>query len=146
MIPLYHLDSGKLYFPIPLQQNIERRALMQVNSQLESSEPGVYAIGDVAAFPLKEYNIVTRQEHVANARQSAKHAVSHIVDPDGTQPYDYFPPNYYSRVMSLSWQVTPPANLSSPILSTVSRDWKLHGKRPQPSELWLTPDDCFIRI
>lgn len=72
---------------------------------MQTSDPDVYAIGDLAAFELKEYNTVTRQEHVAHARQSAKHAVSHILDPAGTQPYRYFPAFFYSRVFSLGWQV-----------------------------------------
>ena len=42
---------------------------MQVNSQLQTSNPDVYAVGDIAAFPLTLYGgKVTRQEHVVNAR------------------------------------------------------------------------------
>lgn len=42
---------------------------MQVNSQLQTSNPDVYAAGDIAAFPLTKYGgKVTRQEHVVNAR------------------------------------------------------------------------------
>lgn len=42
---------------------------MQVNSQLQTSNPDVYAAGDIAAFPLTMYGgKVTRQEHVVNAR------------------------------------------------------------------------------
>jgi thioredoxin reductase len=33
----------------------------QVDGQLRTSNPDVYAIGDVAAFPLKKYGITTRQ-------------------------------------------------------------------------------------
>ena len=42
---------------------------VQVNSQLQTSNPDVYAAGDIAAFPLTMYGgKVTRQEHVVNAR------------------------------------------------------------------------------
>lgn len=42
---------------------------MQVNSQLQTSNPDVYAVGDIAAFPLTLYGgKVSRQEHVVNAR------------------------------------------------------------------------------
>ncbi len=42
---------------------------MQVNSQLQTSNPDVYAVGDIAAFPLTMYGgKVNRQEHVVNAR------------------------------------------------------------------------------
>jgi monodehydroascorbate reductase (NADH) len=33
----------------------------QVDGHLRTSHPDVYAIGDVAAFPLKRYGNVTRQ-------------------------------------------------------------------------------------
>lgn len=46
---------------------------MQVNSQLQTSNPDVYAVGDIAAFPLTLYGgKVTRQEHVVNARSVPK--------------------------------------------------------------------------
>ncbi len=43
---------------------------------MQTSNPDIYAIGDVAAFPLTNYglNKMFRQEHVQNCRQSAKHA------------------------------------------------------------------------
>lgn len=41
----------------------------QVNSQLQTSNPDVYAAGDIAAFPLTMYGgKINRQEHVVNAR------------------------------------------------------------------------------
>ena len=47
-----------------------------MNGKLQTSNPDIYAVGDVAAFPLQNYglNKMFRQEHVANCRQSAKHA------------------------------------------------------------------------
>ncbi len=42
---------------------------VQVNSLLQTSNPDVYAVGDIAAFPLTMYGgKVSRQEHVVNAR------------------------------------------------------------------------------
>lgn len=78
---------------------------MQTNSKLQTSNPDVYAVGDVAAFPLTKYGITTRQEHVANARGSASLAVSHILSPNDTPDYDYLP-FFYSRIFNLSWQVS----------------------------------------
>ena len=48
----------------------------QVNGKLQTSNPNIYAVGDVAAFPLHSYglNKMFRQEHVQNCRESAKHA------------------------------------------------------------------------
>lgn len=40
-------------------------SVRQVNGQLQSSDPDVYVIGDVAAFPQPRFGgAVTRQEHV----------------------------------------------------------------------------------
>ncbi|CAD7705019.1 unnamed protein product [Ostreobium quekettii] len=75
-----------------------------VNGKLLTSDPNVYAIGDVAAFQLTRYSgNLQRQEHVTNARLTAIHAVSAIMDPENTVDYDYVP-YYYSRFFSLSWQ------------------------------------------
>lgn len=51
-----------------------------VDGTLKSSDPDVYAVGDVATFPLViEGGSLVRQEHVAHARQSAVHAVNAIL-------------------------------------------------------------------
>jgi monodehydroascorbate reductase (NADH) len=56
----------------------------------------VYAIGDVAAFPLKMAgNEYTRNEHVLHARESAKSAAQHTLGEDPGE-YDYLP-SFYSR-------------------------------------------------
>ena len=54
---------------------------VQVNGKLQTSNPDIYAIGDVAAFPIKNFGLdkLMRQEHVANCRQSAKHAGKNAV-------------------------------------------------------------------
>lgn len=71
---------------------------------MQTSDPNVYAVGDVAAFPLTKYgHRVTRQEHVTHCRSSARHAVAHITDPGKTGPYEYLP-FFYSRIFNLSWQ------------------------------------------
>lgn len=57
------------------QLKMERGGIV-VDGTFKSSNPDVYAIGDVASFPLKMYGgRMTRMEHVAHARQSAAHAV-----------------------------------------------------------------------
>lgn len=48
---------------------------MQTDAFFETSVPGVYAIGDVATFPMKMYNELRRVEHVDHARKSAEQAV-----------------------------------------------------------------------
>lgn len=78
---------------------------VQVNQHLQTSEPDVFAVGDLAAFPLKMYdNLVTRQEHVQNCRLSAAYAMTAAMDGTaGLSGYDYLP-FFYSRVFDLSWQ------------------------------------------
>ncbi|CAI8612311.1 unnamed protein product [Vicia faba] len=76
---------------------------IKVNGMFQSSNSSVYAIGDVAAFPVKAFGEKRRLEHVDSARKSAKHAVSSIMEPDKTGEFDYIP-FFYSRVFTLSWQ------------------------------------------
>ncbi|XP_044479083.1 monodehydroascorbate reductase 4, peroxisomal-like isoform X1 [Mangifera indica] len=76
---------------------------IKVNGRLQSSNSSIYAVGDVAAFPLKIFGEIRRLEHVDSARKSARHAVTAIMEPDKTGEFDYLP-FFYSRVFALSWQ------------------------------------------
>ncbi len=64
-----HLQSNQnlprwYYGVFPATCNL-RPALPQVNGQLQTSDPDVYAIGDIAYFPQPRYGgEATRQEHV----------------------------------------------------------------------------------
>ncbi|CAD5190957.1 unnamed protein product [Musa acuminata subsp. malaccensis] len=72
----------------------------------QTSVPGVYAVGDVATFPMKLYNDIRRVEHVDHARKSAEQAVKAIkASEEGKviDEYDYLP-YFYSRSFDLSWQ------------------------------------------
>ncbi|XP_010243060.1 PREDICTED: monodehydroascorbate reductase 4, peroxisomal [Nelumbo nucifera] len=76
---------------------------IKVNGRMQTSNNSVYAIGDVAAFPVKLFGEIRRLEHVDSARKSARHAVAAIMSPDKTGDFDYLP-FFYSRVFTLSWQ------------------------------------------
>lgn len=77
---------------------------IKVNGQMQTSESSVYAVGDVAAFPIKLFDgDVRRLEHVDSARRTARHAVAAILEPSKTSDIDYLP-FFYSRVFTLSWQ------------------------------------------
>ncbi|EFJ08252.1 hypothetical protein SELMODRAFT_131995 [Selaginella moellendorffii] len=84
-------------------QLIMEKGGIKVNGKMRTSNSTVYAVGDVAAFPLKMYGDVRRLEHVDHARKSAAHAVESIMHPERAKDYDYLP-YFYSRVFSLSWQ------------------------------------------
>jgi len=76
---------------------------IKVNGKMQSvSNSSVYAVGDVAAFPVPMYNDIRRLEHVDHARKSAAHAVQAILN-NKVMDYDYLP-YFYSRVFTLSWQ------------------------------------------
>jgi monodehydroascorbate reductase (NADH) len=77
---------------------------IKVNGKMQSvSNSSIYAVGDVAAFPVPMYNDVRRLEHVDHARKSAAHAVQAILTGNKVSDYDYLP-YFYSRVFTLSWQ------------------------------------------
>lgn len=83
--------------------NMDERGGVIVDSTLKTSAEGIYAIGDIATYPLKMYgDRPVRMEHVQNARDSAKHAVNAIVS-ESAEPYDYLP-YFYSRIFDLSWK------------------------------------------
>ncbi|KAL0792651.1 hypothetical protein Bca101_064028 [Brassica carinata] len=85
------------------EQLIIEKGGIKVNSKMQSSESSVYAIGDVATFPVKLYGEMRRLEHVDSARKSARHAVSAIMEPEKTGEFDYLP-CFYSRFFAFSWQ------------------------------------------
>ncbi|MBA0628211.1 hypothetical protein Godav_022976 [Gossypium davidsonii] len=76
---------------------------IKVNGKMQTSNDSVYAVGDVAAFPVKLFGETRRLEHVDSARKSAKHAVAAIMEPKKSGEFDYLP-FFYSRVFGLSWQ------------------------------------------
>ncbi|XP_044466846.1 monodehydroascorbate reductase 4, peroxisomal-like isoform X2 [Mangifera indica] len=76
---------------------------IKVNGRFQSSNCSIYAVGDVAAFPVKIFGEIRRLEHVDSARKSARHAVAAIMEPDKTGEFDYLP-FFYSRVFAFSWQ------------------------------------------
>jgi monodehydroascorbate reductase (NADH) len=82
---------------------MDKQGGVVVDCTLKTSVDGVYAVGDIATFPLKMYGgRPTRVEHVTNARMTAAHAVRAAVS-GSKDEYDYLP-YFYSRVFGLSWQ------------------------------------------
>jgi monodehydroascorbate reductase (NADH) len=85
------------------QLDMDKQGGVVVDCTLKTSVDGVYAVGDIATFPLKMYGgRPTRVEHVTNARMTAAHAVRAAVS-GSKDEYDYLP-YFYSRVFGLSWQ------------------------------------------
>ncbi|CAL1391757.1 unnamed protein product [Linum trigynum] len=76
---------------------------IKTNGKMQTSNASVYAVGDVAAFPVKLFGETRRLEHVDSARKSAIHAVASILDPQKADEFDYLP-FFYSRVFAFSWQ------------------------------------------
>lgn len=84
------------------QLSIEKGGI-KVDAKMQTSNSSVYAVGDVAAFPVKLFGDLRRLEHVDSARKTARHAVAAIMEPAKTHDFDYLP-FFYSRVFGLSWQ------------------------------------------
>lgn len=53
---------------------------MQTDGYFKTSLPDVYAVGDVATFPLKLFDEMRRVEHVDHARKSAAQAVQVCIE------------------------------------------------------------------
>ncbi|KAL4605805.1 hypothetical protein ACB092_09G056100 [Castanea dentata] len=84
----------------------EEKGGIKTDAFFKTSIPNVYAVGDVATFPLKLYKELRRVEHVDHSRKSAEQAVKAIkASEEGktTEEYDYLP-FFYSRSFDLSWQ------------------------------------------
>ncbi|GAA0176737.1 oxidoreductase [Lithospermum erythrorhizon] len=81
----------------------EDKGGIKTDAFFKTSIPDVYAVGDVATFPMKIYNDVRRVEHVDHARKSAEQAVKAIFAGESVGVYEYLP-FFYSRAFDLSWQ------------------------------------------
>jgi len=95
--PLTGLFKGQLQ---------EEKGGIKTDGFFRTSVPDVYAVGDVAAFPMKIYGDIRRVEHVDHARKSAAQAVQAIKAKEEGRivaEYDYLP-YFYSRSFDLSWQ------------------------------------------
>eukprot|EP00736_Rhodelphis_marinus_P011253 Rmarinus@m.8079 len=79
---------------------------IKVDDHMRTSENRVYAVGDIAAFPLAiEGHSPVRMEHVAHARDSAIHCVKSIFNEHGGNGVYNYLPYFYSRLFSsLSWK------------------------------------------
>ncbi|XP_020260315.1 monodehydroascorbate reductase-like [Asparagus officinalis] len=84
----------------------EEKGGIKTDGFFKTNVSGVYAVGDVATFPMKMYNEIRRVEHVDHSRKSAEQAVKAIkANEEGKtiEEYDYLP-FFYSRSFDLSWQ------------------------------------------
>lgn len=84
----------------------EDKGGIKADAFFKTSVANVYAVGDVATFPMKMYNDIRRVEHVDHARKSAEQAVKAIFASEQgktIEEYDYLP-MFYSRSFNLSWQ------------------------------------------
>ncbi|KAK4343143.1 hypothetical protein RND71_038959 [Anisodus tanguticus] len=84
----------------------EEKGGIKTDAFFKTSVPDVYAVGDVATFPMKMYNDIRRVEHVDHSRKSAEQAVKAIFASEqgkSIDEYDYLP-YFYSRSFDLSWQ------------------------------------------
>ncbi|XP_009135035.1 monodehydroascorbate reductase 2 [Brassica rapa] len=84
----------------------EEKGGIKTDGFFKTSVTSVYAIGDVATFPMKLYGDMRRVEHVNHAFKSAEQAVMAIKAAEegrSIQEYEYLP-FFNSRAFDLSWQ------------------------------------------
>lgn len=76
-----------------------------VDGQMRASADGVYAIGDIAAYPCKMYGgEVSRFEHVHSCRETALTAAAAVAGAPDATDLDYLP-YFYSRILDLGWVI-----------------------------------------
>ena len=86
-------------------QLVMEKGGIKVNGKMQTSDASVYAVGDVATFPVKLLGGGARRfEHVDCARRTARHAVAAALDPSGAAGDIDYLPFFYSRVFALSWR------------------------------------------
>ena len=92
-----------------------------VDEYLRSSDPDIYAAGDIASYP---DTILGRQriEHVDHARESGT-AVGKIMA-GGGDPYKHTP-YFYSAIFDISWKAIGTLDLSLPLLIDVVDNGKV---------------------
>lgn len=74
---MYQNYNGLCHVPfkMTLFLYLHQGFFLQTDAFFKTSVPDVYAVGDVATFPLKMYNEIRRVEHVDHSRKSAEQAV-----------------------------------------------------------------------
>lgn len=86
------------------QLDMDERGGVVVDAHMRASAPGVFAVGDIATFPLRMYGgRMARVEHVGHARSSAAHAARAALGVEQAE-YDYLP-FFYSRAgAQINWK------------------------------------------
>ncbi|XP_060669873.1 monodehydroascorbate reductase, seedling isozyme-like [Ziziphus jujuba] len=110
----------------------EEKGGIKIDGLFRTSVQDVYAVGDVATFPMKLYNDMRRVQHVDHARQSAEHAVKAIKareDGKSIEEYQYFP-FLYSSYFDLSW-IFCGDNVGEPVVFV---DAQYNTTRPSPTK------------
>ena len=72
-----------------------------VNANLQTSDPNIYAAGDVAFFPARSLDKSIRIEHWNNAQAQGKHAGENMAG--ANKPFDYLP-YFYSDLFDFGFE------------------------------------------
>jgi 3-phenylpropionate/trans-cinnamate dioxygenase ferredoxin reductase subunit len=74
---------------------------LTVNESLQTSDPDIFAGGDIIAYPDRYSDSVRHIEHEEHARRCGRHIARELLG--DLQPYDYLP-MVWSDVFDLSWE------------------------------------------
>lgn len=106
-----------LHLEMPKRAGLKVENGIVVNAQLQTSDPNVYAAGDVAFFPAKSLDMSIRIEHWNNAQSQGKHAGENMAG--ANRPFEYLP-YFYSDLFDLGFEAV--GNLDSRFETFA--DWK----------------------
>ncbi len=90
-----------LHVEMALQAGLKTEQGIVVNNLLQTSDPNIFAAGDIAFFPAKTLEKSIRVEHWNNAQVQGKYAGQNMAG--AKNPYDYLP-YFYSDLFDLGFE------------------------------------------
>jgi NADPH-dependent 2,4-dienoyl-CoA reductase/sulfur reductase-like enzyme len=90
-----------LHLEIPKKAGLRVENGIIVNALLQTSDPNIYAAGDVALFPAKSLDKSIRIEHWNNAQSQGRHAGENMAG--ANRPFEYLP-YFYSDLFDLGFE------------------------------------------
>lgn len=90
-----------LHVEMALQARLKTEQGIAVNDALQTSDPNIFAAGDIAFFPAKSLEKSIRVEHWNNAQVQGRYAGQNMAG--AKNPYDYLP-YFYSDLFDLGFE------------------------------------------
>jgi NADPH-dependent 2,4-dienoyl-CoA reductase/sulfur reductase-like enzyme len=118
-----------------------------VDEHLQTTAPGVYAVGDCASYPSRRYGIRLRPEHWTNAQQAGSVVADNMTgEPTRYDPVPYFWSSQFGRMVQYCGHHRPDAELlwrGDPGGDRWAACWLDHGQLTAVLTVGL-PRECGI--